>query len=489
VPEAGSAAAGRPPAWPGVAAATLFLLATGAVLVARLLPVCALDHNVGVYVTLAELARQGVVYPREQSPDLVYCTLYQPLAFLPYAVLPGGGLSLVPSIRALVRIEVAACLGGVVVLLRRQGAAWPAALGGAVLVACTLPVSAAMLKCVDDPRGTLLAMAAVAAFFGGGSGLHPGRAAPLFVLAFLTKLTAPCAAGVAALAAAVRRRQGKAAALLLLWCAGGAAFAYGVAHLALGWDLAGNGLRYALFDAKPGRSLALQTTHFARDLVCDPVTAVVLLGGGTLALVRAWRVRPTVVDVWLLAALARAFLEYRSHGTELNHLFEPCLLGGVVVVQAVATAATGWRVAMAVAVAALVGRPALRIPCGDHTPLQESQVATAARVLQALRPAAPTLCEDPLLAWVAGQRPLLTDPFLAGQVLARHPEIRETWFAAGAAPGALARLVLIANPEREDGAADAWYGDLHFDARFLADVRRLFEVVAPSDYGVVLRRR
>lgn len=478
---------GGGPRWPVLAVSVLFLVATAAVLVARLLPVCALDHNVGVYVTLAELARQGVIYPHQQSTDLVYCTLYQPFAFLPYALLPGSGLTLVPSIRALVRLEVLACLAVVALLLRRQRAGWDLALAAVVIAACTMPVSAAMLKCIDDPRGALLAMCACA-LFAGRDRLHPGRAAPVFVLAFLTKLTAPCAAGVAALAAALRRRQRASALALLGLCALWTGIAYAFAHGVLGWDLAGNVLRYALFDTKPGRDLGLQVVHFAGDLVCDPVSAVLLLGGVLLSGVRALRWRADAIDCWFLVALGRAFVEYRSHGTELNHLFEACLLATVVVLRTGAVWLRGWWLLSALALALALGRPVLRIPCGDPVPLPQSQLAIAASVLRA-QPPAPTLCEDPLLAWTAGQRPLVTDPFLAGSVLDRHPEIRAAWFGAATDKAALQRVVLIANPEQRDGRADAWYGNLHFDARFLADVRRLFVVVAPSDFGIVLRRR
>ncbi|MEZ5965767.1 MAG: hypothetical protein R3F56_18170 [Planctomycetota bacterium] len=476
----------RGPAWPAWVAASVFFVATVFVLGGRLLPVCALDHNVGVYVTLAELARQGVVYPHEQSTDLVYCTFYQPLAFLPYSILPGSGLTLVPSIRALVRVEVLACLAGVVVLLRRLRLRWDAALIGAAVAACATPVTAAMMKCIDDPRGAALALAAAAVFAMGGR-LRPAAAAPVFVLAFLTKLTAPCAAGVAALAVALRRRQIGSALALLGLCAGGSVLVYAVAHGLLGWDLAGNGLRYALFDARPGRSLGQQVAHFGRDLACDSLSALLLVGGGLLALGRAVRWRADPVDVWLLAALARAFVEYGSHGTELNHLFEACLAAAVVVARAAAPCLAGWWGVVVLAFAALLGRPALRVPCGDETPLPRSQLAVAAQVLRA-QPPAPTLCEDPLLAWTAGQRPLVTDPFLAGKVLDRCPQIRAAWFGEAGDPRALRRLVLLANPD-EPGRADAWYTNLQFDARFLADVRRLFVVVAASDFGTVLKRR
>lgn len=485
--EASASGGARWPAWPVLVVLATFLAAT-AVLLATTLSVGALDHNVGVYVCLAELARQGVVYPQTQTTELVYCTLYQPLAFLPYAILPGSGLALIASIRALVRVEVFVCLLAVVGILRRCRVPWVPALAAVALLACAFPITAAMLKCNDDPRGALMALLAFAAFAGNGARCHPWRAAPIFALAFLTKLTAPCAAGVAALVLALQRRRPAAASHLLIGCTAFTIAAYAVAHGVLGWDLLGNGLRFALVDAKPGRSFGLQIEHFVGDLVCDPVTAVLLIGGAALALARAVRARGDAIDAWLLAALVRALVEYGSHGTELNHLFEPCLLGAVVVVRAAQSWLIGWWALAAVVVAFWVGRPAVRIPRADPTPLSQSPIVVAANVLRAQLPA-PTLCEDPLLAWTAGQRPLVTDPFLAGPVLDRHPQIRAAWFGAGNGPEALQRLVLMANPDAPDGRADQWYGSLHFDARFLADVRRLFEVVAPSDFGVVMRRR
>ncbi|HLU37755.1 MAG TPA: hypothetical protein VK081_00115 [Planctomycetota bacterium] len=472
----------------GIAAGTLaaaFVALTVVLLALRLHPACELDHNVGVYLTLAELAREGIVYPHAQRPDLIYATFYQPLGFLPYALLPGSGFTLIPAMRALVRLEVLAAVGLALLLLRRAApGAWPA-WAALVLLLCATPVTAALLTCTDDPRGAVFAALALLAFVGRDGRLHAARAAPLFALAFFTKLTAPCAAGVGALAAAgVRRARGGLA--LLAWCAAWTLLGYALAHGVLGWDLAGNGLRYALLEPRPGRTLPVQAGLFLRDVVRDPVTALLLVGGTAAAALRLLRRRADALDWWLLAALVRAFVEYRSHGTELNHLFEPCLAGAVAAVRTGAAVLRAPHVLVTLGLAIAFGRPLVRVPCGDPTPLPESPLASAAAILRA-QPPAPTLCENPLLAWTSGTRPLVVDPFLFGPAVARHPEIRSAWFGDRSDPGALQRLVLLVDPS--SASAEAWYRDLHFDARFLADVRRDFRLVAATPYGAVLERR
>lgn len=439
-----------------------------------------LDHSIGVYVVLAELARQGVVYPAPQTPELVYCTFYQPLGFLPYAVLPGTGIDLVVAMRALVRVEVFACLALAAWLVRRAGASWARALLAAALALGALPVGAATLTTTDDPRGALFALLALAV---GGDPAGSARvrrwsAAVCLTLAFLTKLTAPIAAGAALLFACGWWRAP--AWRLLAACAVLTAVAYAVAHLLLGWDLAGNGLRYALFDTKPGRGLAEQFAEFCDDLGRDGVLASLLGGGLIVSVGCVLRRAPRWCDIWLLAALSRAVIEYHSHGTEVNHLFEAALAAAVVL---------GSRAPRATALLGVVsvcwGFAPVCVPVADPAPLRDSQVAIGARVLAA-QPVVPTLTEAPLLGWLAGQRPVVTDPFLAGLVLARQPEIRAAWFGDGS--HALQRLVLLADPER-DARAEHWYRYLHFDAQFLADVRRDFRVLAPLEQGAILVRR
>jgi hypothetical protein len=443
------------------------------------------DHSIGVYMMLAELARQGCIYPAQQTTDLVYCTLYQPLGFLPYALLPGDGIELIPSIRVLVRVEVLLALAGAWWLIRRGGGSLSAAGLATVCLLAALPVSAASLTAIDDPRGAVLAMSAYAVF-AGGQRLRPFVAAPLFALAFFTKLTAPGAAGIAALVAAVGARQARAGVVLLVLCTLWTALGYGIAHGVLQWDLAGNGLRYALFDSKPGRDGLAHVQTFVRGVFCDPVTAVLLVGGSVAAIVRLWRRSLDVVAAWLLAALVRAFFEYSSHGTGINHLFEPTLLGAVSLARALSTRLRPWHILLVLPSAFSFGHPSLLRPHGPD--LEQMPLRTAALVLAA-QPRVPTLCEDPLLTLLSGSRPIVTDAFLISRVWARQPEIRAAWFAAKDDPRALQRLVLLANPALPGGQAEHWYRYLHFDAEFLADARRLFEVVAPSDFGTVLERR
>ena len=78
-----------------ILASLLVLVGAAASLVAHLHSSIAVTHITGLLLMLAELLREGVFYPRQATPELVYSTYYQPLAFAPLALLPGSGLGMV----------------------------------------------------------------------------------------------------------------------------------------------------------------------------------------------------------------------------------------------------------------------------------------------------------------------------------------------------------------------------------------------------------
>lgn len=459
-----------------------------------------LTHTVGVFIVLGELLEKGVLYPPRPSLDLVYSAFYHPLGFAPIALLPGEGLGKVFWLRVLVGAETIGCLA-CVVLLARRSLRGVLALQPALWALATVPVAFALVGMRDDPRATLFGLLAVLAFLRGGR-LAPLWATALLVLAFFTKATAPFAPGLALFFEASRRgglRQGLA---LLAAAAGGVAVLVAVLQWGLGCDFLHNGLYYAIIDpAKEPRTAAQALAALGNDLVRNPSTTpvpgvlpVLLATSTALVAARAWRRRLDVFDVLVLGHWVKTLLAYRSIGTELNHLLDLSLaaalhlgvrLGGRLGIRAALVILGG---------VVVLGWPVRRIllPPPGIKPLTEGHVATVAAGLRGL-PRVRTLCEEPLIAWEAGLRPLVTDPLLTFATLKRFPDIRETWFGPPDRPGALQRILLMRDPrpgvDPNYPHPGAWYGPIHFDREFLEELRAHWRVLLATDGVVVLVRK
>lgn len=467
-----------------------------------------LTHTVGVFVVLAELLRNGILYPPEPTVDLVYSVFYHPLGFAPYALLPGSGLELVRSMRVLVGGEVLACLLLLGVLAKPLGrgrflpAAW---------ALCTLPVCFSLVGMRDDPRAALCGLLALWAFGGkDGARVRPRLAAACLTLAFFVKATAPLAPGLALLVAATRSPAAghtpasrtlwrRPAAALVVWCAGLTTAGVAFVQWGLGCDFLGNGLRYLLLTpAREARTWSETGAALGRDLVAyqpggtQPLDlalpALILLSTGALVF-RLARRRADRYDVLVVATWLKTFAVYRSWGTDLNHLFDLALVTSLHAARALGTWLTPGRGTAVLAVLLCLGQPWRRLLPEPATPsLAQSPLAAAAAGLRAQEPV-PTLCEEPLLGWLTDSRPLVTDPFLTFAALRDHPEIRERWFGPPDHPAAIRRLVLMHDPFADGPHVEHWYRHLHFDAEFLRMVRAEWRSVIVTDTATVLIRR
>lgn len=447
-----------------------------------------LTHTVGVFALLAELLRSGVLYPPEPTSDLVYGVFYHPLAFAPIALLPGEGLALIRSMRVLVGVETLTALA-LAAYLARSGA-FSLRLQSALWALCTVPVGFALIGMRDDPRALLFGLLALAAF-GHSRRWGPALAGVLLALAFFTKVTAPIAPGAALLWAALRQGQGGGRAALRLLAVSTIATLAGIAVLqwGLGCDFLGNGLHYMVVaPPRAARPLGELAAAFCRDLGYDAWTPV-LLGLATAG--AGWRLaraRAGQLDVLLLASIVKTLVVYRSWGTDLNHMLDMVVFAAMAFAQQLGAWLTATRALCVFAIALGLGAPwQWLIPAPGTPTVAASPLAAAATALRA-QPPAPTLCEEPLLAWLAGTKPIVVDPFLTFATLAPAPEIRRRWFGPTSDPAALRRLVLMHDPRRTDSAIHDWYEHIHFDPEFLASARRDWTVLLTTDNATVLVR-
>ncbi len=459
-----------------------------------------LTHVVGIFALLAELLRHGVLYPAEPTTDLVYSIFYHPLAFAPYALLPGSGLDLIAGMRVVVGVETLLCLLLVAWLARSTlgAACWSPCLWAM----CTLPVGFALIGMRDDPRATMFGLLALIGY-GGATGRRPRAwlAAAMLTLAFFVKATAPLAPGAALLWAALREghaRPARAATLLLGGCALLTAAGIAFLQLGLGCDFLGNGLTYLLVEpARDPRTWSETWIALCGDLCAwhagaqplDLALPAILIASTSALALRLLRRQCDRYDVLVIAVWLKTIVTYRSWGTDLNHLLDLTLFAALHGSRALAPWMTPGRGLCLFAIALGLGQPWRRLVPEAGTPtLAQSPLAAAAAGLRSQR-SMPTLCEEPLLAWLSDSRPLVTDPFLTFAALRRAPEIRATWFGPAEHPAAVQRLVLMHNPLADDPHVEHWYRHLNFDAEFLAMVRRDWRAVLITDTATVLLRK
>jgi hypothetical protein len=459
-----------------------------------------LTHTVGVFALLAELLRHGVLYPHAPTDDLVYSVFYHPLGFAPYALLPGSGLDLIAGMRVLVGAETLGCAVLLAFLWLRQRGGTRLLPG--MLALCTVPVAFSLIGMRDDPRALLFSLLALFAF--GGEAGRPARpilAGALLTLAFFVKATAPLAPGVALLCAALGQPAGarRSAARLLGTCLLATAASVVFLQVGLDCDFLGNGLHYLLVDpARAPRSWSEALSALGSDLCAyragspqplDLATPLILTLSTLALLVRAGRRRLDRTDALVLAVWLKTVVAYRSWGTDLNHLLDLVAFASLHVARAYAPWLTSVRSLSLVAIALGLGQPWRRLLPEPGTPtLAQSPLAAAAAALRQQEPLA-TLCEEPLLGWLAGCRPTATDPFLTFAALRRAPEVRARWFGPADHPGALRRLVLMHDPNSADPYVEHWYTRLHFDAEFLAEVRRNWQPAIVTPTATVLVRK
>lgn len=480
----------------------LHWLVVGAALVAALATVAAsadsswlVTHITGLLVMLAELLREGACYPRTQSPELVYSTYYQPLAFAPLALLPGHGLELVKGMRWLVGLEMLAVLAALVGFVRRFGASWTTASWPALWALCSMPCAFALVGMRDDPRAALFAL------LGLGLLAKPERAFPILAgvtlaLAFFTKITAPAAPGLAALVLAARAGRSVLVRFVVATaCAVLVPFA--VLQFAFGVDLFGIVVRLSLLEpAFVPRPLGVAATRLAQDLgqfaiaswAVLPVAAASLL---TLV-VRLARRRLDACDVLVAATWLKTLFVYRHPGTDLNHLLDLVLALGIHVTVRHAEWFTARRGLVALAVLFALGRPHEFVLAGRSLPpLAAAPAANVAAALRALPATGATLAEDPLVAVLGGLSPRVPDPSTADAILRRAPGIARTWFGPREAPGALHRIVLLHDPFTKVPGFDpqGWYGVIAFGTDFVTELREHWKIVVTSDAACVLERR
>jgi hypothetical protein len=439
----------------------------------------ALNHVSGAWITLADDLARGTFYRPLHDASLGYGgTRFFPLVFALHAGLARAGVPLLAAGYALSAAAAALVVAAVYALLRALGLRRPAAAAFGVLALAGFAGqhgAAAIRGDLLPAALSALGLAAVASSRRRGAAL----AILLFGLAFAAKptsLTAPAAA-VAWLAL---RRERRRAAALALGTAGMAVAVLGATEalsagrfsaLLAACALGGAGLGDAL------RAPLRLAWHLAVEdpsglvLVAAAVAATAAAAG---ALARAARAGPpgsplALPALWLAAAGAGILAVFASPGTGANHLVELEVASAVALGAASATPGLAARLSRVAAPLAAGAGLALALAT-LRADLTSSRLVELRAVTRRLPPG-PVLSEDPLVPLVAGERPILLDPWML-RVASRGDPRLARGLEAELARGEYPAVVLF--QDLADPAADAWFAQGNLGLEVVAEIRRAY---------------
>jgi hypothetical protein len=210
----------------------------------------------------------------------------------------------------------------------------------------------------------------------------------------------------------------------------------------------------------------------------DPadLTLLVLALGAFAASPRgSWRTLPLLAFFWTGACLLAT---YASPGIAENHLLEPMVLGVVVFLFLVERGALPLRFAAMVLplyVVLAVSRSAPETIEGLRTPAPAELLATAGTPAEG-----PLLAENPWVPLLAGERPVLADPFAFRVLAERRPELMQ--HLAADMEARRFRAVVLRWPA-QDVEGRAWYRWVHFGPGFLEALERTYVKTASFRTG------
>jgi hypothetical protein len=391
-----------------------------------------LNLGSGVWLALARDARDGVFYRPLWSGAEYGGTRYFPILFVATAALMRAGIAAVPagvtvSMAGLVLLAVA-----VAILLKRLSVPTSLVLLGTALSIAPYFVHQTAFAIRCEPIAAAFAIFGLAALSPIEKSDHSTQrlmlAAGLFVAAFMTKVTcvyAPAAAIVALLASG---RRGSALKLAIA-TASGALLALGLINVTSSGRaiesfracaLAGSSLLSLLSSTAVSRALQLiGTSHLL-------TTVFLLVAIALIATPKSWLRLPSL---YLLAAAAITAVIFTSPGTILTSQIVDGYVAAIVMLTTFYASRAGRaRVAGYLVLCTLAlwtaGQNIARIATMVEQGIVRSGAEERGQLIAAVNGCSgPIVSESPLIPILAGQRPVLLDPFAFHVVSLNRPEV------------------------------------------------------------------
>ena len=448
-----------------VAALTLIVLAADAVI--SIASDIHLNLQSGVWLALARDTQHGVFYRPLWDGAEYGGTRYFPMLFVLTAALMRLGIDAVPAGVTVSILGLAAMSVAVAIFLKRLGVARPLVFAATALSIAPYFVhdTAFAIRC--EPMAAAFAIFGLAAItpieMRAASTSNILLAAALFVAAFMTKITcvyAPVAATLALLLAGQRAAAVKVAVITSL----GAIITLGLVNSISDGRAIESFRACALAGSSPLSLLSPAVVTRAVELIgTSHVLIVVFLVALTALVIRrsAWPALPTL---YFVAAAAITGIIFTSPGTILTSQIVDAYVAAVVVLTVTVAAqparfgelgsvfliALGvWMAAQnTVRVAEMIHARVISVGMENRRQLID-QVATCG---------GPILSESPLTPILAGQRPVLLDPF-AFHVVALNRPFVERDLIERLGRGEFTCVVLEQDPITQ--RAGGWYRNVH----------------------------
>ncbi len=428
-----------------------------------------LDHPSGAWATLADDILHGTFYRPVESPLGWGGTRYPPVYPLLYAGVARVVGSLPTAAELLELLALAALVGCTFLLLERLGVRRRLAVPGAAMVLALVPVQALLGLGKADLLASAFAIAGLLIASREGGRRADVLIALLFCLAVLTKWTVLGSMLGWVTHAWIHGRRRVAAERAALF---GGLLAAGT----LGAQLASGGqmlLQLRACATGGGDTEQLLTAPLKLLLNSDPADLLlVILACGVLAAAPrgTWRSLPVLAFVWTGLCLLATFT---SAGIAGNHLLDLTVLALVVLLAGVERGVVPLRFAAVVLplyTVVTVSRFSPEVVEGLQTP-------RPAELLGALgaRSEGPLLAENPWVPLLAGERPVLADPFAFRILALGRPELMQH-LTRDLDAHRFRAVVLRWPADHPDGRA--WYAGTHFGPGFVDALSRSYVRVA-----------
>jgi hypothetical protein len=438
-------------------------------------------HLQGVWLAVADAARNGQLYPPIFDGEHYAGTRYMPMPILLNALaarvvgdpLIGGKL--------VAAILMAGLLVVAVFVLRRSLCQWPLAVALAATVVATDIGLQAGTTIGGDLLPALLQAAALAMALRGRDRSSMLIAGLLAGIAVASKLTGTWAF-LAITTWLIAEREKRPAAIFAATCAGTSAVILGAVQLLTRGGLSQHLLAFSLAGIHGAGSLLRSPNQVLFNLLDHAFGTVVLFPLAVIGALLSGRRHLSVIHIALAYALLLLMVVYADVGTGANQLLDIVVLTALAAghLAGRATDLTDRRTApiivLIVAVSAIwaagvdvirtVGFDLRRGAPAGHVGGAPARAATI--VASIVHPGEEVLSEDPSIYVALGRRPLIMDPFMLTRMDRAHPQWVDPLIAR-IVERRFAVVVLVESLENR--SIEFWWIDYHFGPRVTKALR------------------
>jgi hypothetical protein len=439
-----------------------------------------IGHNQGVWLAVADAARNGRLYPPIFDGEHYAGTRYMPGPILLNGF--AAGLSDDPLVggKLLAAVLMATLLAIVIFVLRRCSCPWPVAVTLAATIVATDTGLQAGTSIGGDLLPTVLQTGALAIALG-RERRHLAIAGVLAGFGIASKLT-----GVWGLAAVttwlVMTRQRHTAVLFAAVCVGTASLSLGAVEVMSNGGLSQHLLAFSVAGVHGGGSLLRGPNQVLYNLLGHAWSTVVLFPIAALGVLLPGRSRQiSLLHIALAYALLLLVITYADVGTGFNQLLDVVVLTVLAVGDLAGRATSVDRPEAAVlSLAVLVSvvwaggldlvrtvgfdvRGAVAAATGGR-PATRAAIAAAAIV----KPQEAVLAEDPAIYVALRRQPVVMDPFMVMRLDRVRPQLVEPLIAR--ISERRFDLVVLVVP-LDDRSLDYWWNDFHYGPRVAAALR------------------